>query len=392
MYPRQLNLLKTKSFFLFGARGTGKSTVLREQFMADSALWIDLLKSSDFLTYSKDPELLFKQAVSLSKDDDEQWIVIDEVQRVPKLLNEVHRVLEEPQVDKRIKFALTGSSARKLKRGAANLLGGRALVNNLYPLTCIELEDDFDLDLALNWGTLPSIVSEQDELTRAETLESYFATYLREEISEEQIVRQLDPFTRFLEVAAQTSGRIVNYAAVGRDCQVDPKAVARYFQILEDTLLGIFLPSYHHSVRKQQSKSPRFYLFDLGVQRALRGTLNVPVTPQSYGYGNLFEQFVILEFLRLNSYLRTRYKFYYLRTKDDAEIDLIVERPGNPTVLVEIKSASSVNLDHARHLRGFLPEFKGAEAWLISQDPHERTDDKVQMLQWQNALRRLFKL
>ena len=358
----------------------------------EAALWIDLLRDRDFITYQNNPGLLYDQALSsLSPDSPaQQWIVVDEVQRVPQLLNEVHRVLESTEAHGKICFALTGSSARNLKRGAANLLGGRALVNNLFPLTAAELGNDFDLQSTLNWGSLPYIATERDETTRRELLDSYYATYLREEIKEEQVVRQLDPFTRFLEVAAQTSGQIVNYAAIARDCQVGEKAVARYYQILEDTLLGVMIPSFDRSIRRQQSKSPRFYLFDLGVQRALSGTLNVPVTPQSYGYGRAFEQFLVLEIYRLNSYFRKRYKLSYLRTKDNAEIDLVVERPGEGHVLLEIKSTQNASAQHGKYLRTFTRELPKSEGWIVSLDEHNRMEGELRFLHWQSALALIF--
>jgi predicted AAA+ superfamily ATPase len=392
MYTRLCNTLKTRSFFLFGARGTGKSSYLRHIFESEAILWLDLLRDRDFVTFQRNPGLLYDQALSLvpSGSQTPRWIVIDEVQRVPQILNEVHRVLESKEAHGKLLFALTGSSARKLKRGGANLLGGRALVNNLYPLTAAELGADFDLSAALNWGTLPYIATEPDLATRVELLDSYYATYLREEIKEEQIVRQLDPFTRFLEVAAQTSGQIVNYAAIARECSIGEKAVARYYQILEDTLLGVMLPSFDRSVRQQQSKSPRFYLFDLGVQRALSGTLNVPVTPQSYGYGTVFEQFMVLEIYRLNSYLKKRYKLFYLRTKDDAEIDLVIERPGEGYVLLEVKSSQTASAQHGRHVTAFLGTLPKAEGWVVSLDEHDRKEGNLWLLHWKSALLRLF--
>lgn len=392
MYQRTINILRTKSFLLLGARGTGKSHLLRDNFESNALLWIDLLSDRDFITYSRNPELLSKQIEELVKSStsEKRWVVIDEVQRIPKLLNEVHLILENPKIRGKIFFGLTGSSARKLKRGAANLLAGRALVNNLFPLTHVEIGEDFKLDEVLNWGSLPLICSEKDPITKAETLLSYFATYLREEIREEQIVRNLDPFTRFLEVAAQVNGQIVNFAQVAEDCQVDAKAVARYFQILEDTLIGFYIPSYSRSIRKQQSQSPRFYLFDLGVLKAIRGTLTVPITPQTYGYGNSFEHFIVLEVIRLNHYLRKQYKFSYLRTKDGAEIDLIVERPGRATILLEIKSGTVATDSHAKYLRTFMDDFKQCEAWVISQDQKDRLDDGIRYLHWKRALDELF--
>lgn len=392
MYPRIINILKSKSFFLFGARNTGKSHLLRQQFAAVSSLWIDLLSDREFVRYNSSPDLLTKQVKSLASEAlaAKPWIVIDEVQRVPKLLNEVHLLLEDQSLHGKVFFALSRSSARKLKRGGANLLAGRALVNALFPLTFKELGSDFCLDEVLNWGSLPDVISQPEQLVRAEQLESYYYTYLREEIREEQVVRQLDPFTRFLETAALSSGHIVNYAAIGRDCQVDPKSVARYYQILEDTLLGMFLPSYHRSIRKQQTASSRFYLFDLGVQRALQGTLNVPITSGSYTYERAFEQFVILEIHRLNTYLRKRYRLYYLRTKDNNEIDLIIERPGQAVVIIEIKSTEHVNEQHAKSLRTFLKDFEAVEAYVLSRDEKSQEKDGVYYVHWQKGIEKLF--
>jgi predicted AAA+ superfamily ATPase len=392
MYTRLCNVLKTRSFFLFGARGTGKSSYLQHLFGSEAVIWLDLLRDRDFVRYQRDPGLLYDQALSAlsPKSATPRWIVIDEVQRVPKLLNEVHRVLESTEAHGKILFALTGSSARKLKRGGANLLGGRALVNNLFPLTAAELGKDFDLNTTLNWGSLPYIATEQDAATRRELLDSYYATYLREEIKEEQVVRQLDPFTRFLEVAAQTSGQFVNYAAIARDCQVGEKAVARYYQILEDTLLGVMIPSFDRSIRQQQSKSPKFYLFDIGVQRALSGALDAPITPKSYGYGRAFEQFLILEIYRLNSYLRKRFKLFHLRTKDDAEIDLVIEKPGEGYILIEIKSTQNASAQHGNHVRAFSQELPKSEAWVASLDEQNRKEGDLTFLHWQAALTRLF--
>lgn len=359
-------------------------------------MWIDLLNDHDFIRYQRDPGLLYREAIQIAGTlpSDKlpcypHWIVIDEVQRVPQLLNEVHRVIQDSGPDSPVRFALTGSSARKLRRGGANLLGGRALVYHLYPLTYFELGDDFNLTAVLNWGSLPHVASQNDEEIRSELLDSYYATYLREEIREEQVVRQLDPFTRFLETAAQSSGQVINYAAIARDCRVDERNVARYYQILEDTLLGLFLPGFNRSIRKQQTVSPKFYLFDLGVQRALIGSINTHLSQQSYGFGRAFEQFIILEIHRLNSYLRRRYKLSYLRTKDGVEVDLVIERAPGTYLLIEIKSSATTNLHDAKHLRSLAKDLPGSECWVVSQDLHERDEDGVSFLPWQRALERL---
>jgi predicted AAA+ superfamily ATPase len=199
--------------------------------------------------------------------------VIDEVQKAPKLLDQIHYEIEKRQ----IKFALTGSSARKLRRGGANLLAGRALMNHLYPLTHRELAADFVLQDVLQWGSLPEIFSAPSDLVRQEYLKTYVDSYLKEEILQEQLVRNVVPFRKFLPVAAQMNGKILNFSSMAKDLGVDWSTVKNYYQILEDTWLGFNLPIYHRSLRKQQLKGQKFYLFDLGVQRALERNLKVPV-------------------------------------------------------------------------------------------------------------------
>ena len=393
MYNRLLNLPEKLHFFLFGARSTGKTALLRMTQHLKDAIWVDLLDDEHFLTFTRRPkqlEELLGERLARKNVPDCQWIVIDEIQRVPKLLNEVHRLIESNEYHGRVRFAMTGSSARKLKRKGANLLGGRAALCHLFPLSVEELGGDFDLSRALNWGTLPGVYTAEDDESRALLLKSYVGTFLREEIREEQIVRQLDSFSRFLEVAAQSSGAILNYSSIGRDCRLDPNAVSRYFQVLEDTLLGFTLPAYSRSVRKQQNQAPKFYLFDLGVQRALSETLSVPVVPKSYGYGRVFEQFVVLEIHKMNHYLRRDLRLSYLRTKDGAEIDLIVEDACGNIRLVEIKSSSQVPDEDAAKLERFLPSFPGSEAVILSQDAIPRLVGKVRVLPWREGVRELF--
>ncbi len=393
MYKRSCNILKEKSFFLFGARGTGKSSLLRAEFEKNCLLWVNLLDSRDYLKYSKSPAILgseIRELLRSERSKANKIIVLDEIQKVPALLDEVHKLLETPELSEKILFALSGSSARKLKRGGANLLAGRALLNYLYPLTSIELQKDFNLSNVLNWGSLPAVHNESNDTVREEILFSYISAYLREEIKEEQIVRNLDPFNRFLEVAAQSSGNIVNYSNIGRDCGVSSQAISKYYQILEDTLIGHFLPPYHGSVRKQQGKSPKFYLFDLGVIRALNNSLGSPLVKGSYGYGVAFEHFFILEVIRLNSYLRKRFKLSYLITKDGAEIDLIIEREKDGVILIEIKSSSGPTIHDAKHLRSLMPSFFNSEAWVVSQIEVPREESGIRFLPWKKALNEIF--
>jgi predicted AAA+ superfamily ATPase len=301
-------------------------------------------------------------------------------------LDIVHQVIES----RNIRFALTGSSARKLKRGAANLLAGRAFVYYLYPFTSQELGKTFALDSAFTWGTLPKVLAFQKNQEKELFLEAYCHTYLKEEVLAEQIVRKVVPFRRFLEVAAQCNGEVLNFSKIGEDVGVDSKTVASYYQVLEDTMIGFMLPAYHRSIRKQQSLAPKFYLFDCGVKNALDGTLGTPLRKGTYAYGRAFEHFITLEIARLNSYFTKRFKLSYLLTKDGAEIDLIVERPRKKLALIEIKSAESVTDRHLKHLQRFASEMSEAEAFCFCQEERARMSGDVRVVPWRDGLKKLF--
>jgi len=384
MIPRVVSPSESSSFLLLGPRGSGKSTLLRERFADRSTLWVDLLDPETEHRYSLQPSTL-RDRITASPTAD--WVVIDEIQKVPALLDVVHGCIEGALgKHRRVRFAMTGSSARRLKRGAVNLLAGRAFVYNLHPLTARELGPDFDLIQCLRFGTLPATLAFTADGDRAEFLRAYGRTYLREEVWGEHLIRRLDPFRRFLEVAAQCNGEIINFSNIARDVGVDHKTVASYFEILEDTLLGFMLEPWHASVRKRQRQAPKFWWFDPGVARALAGTLTVDIVPRSGGFGRAFEHFVMLEIIRAADYARSDFRFSYLRTKDDAEIDLIVERPGQPAALVEIKSTDRVEARHVRDLHRFLPDFPGAMPLCLSRDPLRRQLGDVLALPWQEGL------
>lgn len=383
MFNRLLKLPEKHSFFLFGARGTGKSTELQQKFANKEHLYIDLLDANEEEVYAKNPNTLIQKIESLAKK--KCWVVIDEVQKIPKLLDIVHLCIEKYKTF----FALTGSSARKLKRGRANLLAGRAFVYHLHPLTHLELKEKFDLNEALQWGSLPEAWQLTDVQDKMRYLRSYTQTYLKEEILVEQIIRKLNPFRAFLEISAQQNGEIINYSNIARDVGVDTVTVQSYFQILEDTLMGFTLSPFHQSIRKRQRTNPKFYYFDLGVKRSLDGTLTQSLIPNTYGFGKSFEHFVITEAMRLNSYFEKDFRFSYLRTKDNAEIDLIIERPGKPTALIEIKSSHSIDERHTRMLENFLPGFKRAEAFCFCLDPMRKKIGNVQVLPWQEGFREI---
>jgi uncharacterized protein len=381
MIPRLFKPSQSNSFFLLGARGTGKSTLLKEVITPE--LEIDLLLPSHYDPLLRNPEELLAQIRALQNSTG--WVVVDEVQKLPGLLDIVHHAIEKYGT----KFALTGSSARKLRRGQANLLAGRAYMYHLFPLTHREIGTEFDLTDALSFGTLPKVHTLRDHEERNLFLEAYAHTYLREEIQIEQTVRLLPPFRKFLEIAAQMSGSIINFSRIAREVGVDSKTAQSYFQILEDTLLGFFLPAYHQSLRKTQLRAPRFFLFDNGVKRALEGSLKVTLLPSTSAYGVAFEAFVINELIRLNAYLRRNFKFSFLATQSGGEVDVVIERPGQGVCLVEIKSTTSLREEHVKSLLSYSTSFKNASCYCLSRDPTAKRFGPVLCLPWERGLEAL---
>lgn len=376
MFPRFCKPLLSNSFFLLGARGTGKSCLVRRLLAEKEPLTIDLLIPELERRLRRRPSLLSSM---IEERNNVEWVFIDEIQKVPELLDLVHRHIE---LDK-IKFALTGSSARKLKRGAANLLAGRAYAYQLFPLTFAELGQHFEINTALTWGTLPRVVGIGSPEERRIFLETYTHTYLREDILAEQIIRKVAPFERFLEVAAQMNGEVLNFAKIGREIGSDSKMVSSYFTILCDTMMGFFLQGYSPSARKRATLAPKFYFFDIGVKRALDFTLEDSIGSGTYGYGKLFETLVIQQIYRLNSYFRRNYELSFIRTQNDVEIDLVLRRGRNKLILIEIKSTDEVRSDHLRSLKTLGKDLKPSARYCLSNDPVARVEDGIRVIPWQ---------
>ncbi len=384
MFPRLRKFIHKHSFFLFGPRGVGKSTLLAERFNHKQCVWFDLLDTKTEEQFFHNPNQLYSIVHALDKDV--VYVIIDEIQKVPKLLDEVHRLIEE----KNKIFILTGSSSRKLKRGGANLLAGRAFVYHLFSLSCFELGGQFNLDQALHWGTLPKIFSLQSNSEKEEFLRSYANTYLKEEIINEQLVRKLPSFRRFLEVAAQCNGKVINYANIADDVGVDDKTIKEYFTILEDTLVGFFLEPFHNSFRKRLVEKPKFYFFDTGIVRALSRSLSVPLLPKTSAYGSAFEHYILLEFMRLSSYFQPEYRFSFILTASGVEVDLVVERPGKPLLCVEIKSSDTIDVKDIRSFATLTKDIPNCEAIVLSQDRFMKRFDHVVCYPWQQALAEIF--
>lgn len=384
MFRRLIQLPENQSFFLFGPRGVGKTTLLEHAAFSPKALFINLLKPDTERRFAKNPESL--EAVVKGLPPEMTHIVIDEIQKLPKLLDMVHYLIES--TDKY--FVLTGSSARKLKHGGANLLAGRAFVLDLFPLNVLELGSQFDLNAALAFGTLPKISSYKTDDKKQQYLHAYANTYLKEEIWAEQFIKELDPFRNFLESAAQSNGKIINFANIGKDVGVNEEMVKKYYSILEDTLIGFFLNPFQHSFRKRLSKKPKFYFFDTGVVRALSSQLSLPILEKTSHYGDSFEHFIILQCKQLASYYYPEYRFSFLKTKDDAEVDLVIERPGKPLLLIEIKSNDNVLEKDIFTLKKLSQDLENCEAVCFSRDPYAKQYGNILILPWLDGLKKYF--
>lgn len=315
-----------RSFFLFGPRATGKSTWLKKNLT--DALSIDLLRNDTYFTMSSSPQA-FRERV-LAYHPEKLWVIVDEVQRMPILLNDVHSLIE----DYGYRFALSGSSARKLNRGQANLLAGRALVKHFFPLTKAEYGEAIDVDEALAFGCLPMVITDKE--TRIEQLEAYVGTYLREEIKEEAVTRNVQAFGRFLEMAGLVNAQVVNLSNIARDAGVSRTTVSSYAEILVDTLLGSWLPAWLPKAKVREVAHPKFYFFDCGVVRAVQKRLYDK--PSAIERGLLFETLIFNELKAHIAYESIGGELFYWRTPDGAEVDFIWQR-GETVVAIEVKSA-----------------------------------------------------
>jgi predicted AAA+ superfamily ATPase len=341
MYTRILKS-PTSSFFLFGPRGTGKSTWIDARYR--QAARFDFLKNDVLLRYIGEPER-FRQEIEGNKAG--SWVVLDEVQKVPSLLDEVQAVMHDRR--DQIKFCLTGSSARKLRSRQANLLAGRAIQRNIFPLVSQELGPDFDLERCLRFGTLP-LVYTRPELA-VQTLEAYVGTYLKEEIQQEALTRNLESFSRFLKVAALMNGQVVNVAGLSRDAGIPRASVERYFSVLIDTLIGYWVPGWQPRLKVREKQNPKFYFFDGGVVRTLLG--NVRDGIESVERGVLFETFVCNEVRAAIHYLDVGGDLFYYRTPAGVEVDLVWCR-GKRAFGIEIKSATEWRSDFGHGLKDLL--------------------------------------
>ena len=378
-YRRELvlDLPERQSAFLWGPRKTGKSTLLAARF-PDSARF-DLLETRAFVEFTREPWLFAERVLALDAAQRARPIVVDEVQKVPALLDEAHRLIERHG----LAFVLCGSSARKLKRGGANLLGGRAWRFELRPLAWPEVPD-LDLLRALNRGLVPQ---HYDAAQYRRALAGYVDDYLKEEVFAEGLTRNAAAFARFFDALGFCHGQVLNFASVARDCGVDAKTVREYFQILVDTLLGVFVePFARRRSRAVLVRAPKFYLFDVGVAGHLSGRrLDRAAGP---AFGQALEHYVLMEILAFRSYRERDVPVRYWRTKSGLEVDFVLGREGDAAI--EVKGTRRVRPDDLKGIRAFCEEHRPRRAVVVSNDPAPRRAGGVDVLPWRTFLERLW--
>lgn len=374
MLPRKINFqdAESESVFLWGARQTGKSTLLKMLF--PDVRYIDLLKSDEFARYNRRPALL-REELSLLPEN--ELVIIDEIQKLPALLDEVHWLISNHH----IRFILSGSSARKLRRSGVNLLGGRAIRKHLYPFVSAEVPD-FDLIRACNNGMLLRHYLVENPISR---LHAYVGDYLQQEIKAEALTRSLSVFTRFMEVAALSNGEILNYNNIASECGVSAPTVKEYFSILEETLIGYTIPAFTRNVKRRVVQSPKFYYFDVGVANFLLKRANL--TPGSPEFGHAFEHFILQELIAYIGYFRPLQTLSYWRTSSGYEVDAII---GNAEVAIEIKSSDEVQSHHTKGLKAFSEEFPECRLIIVSLDKYPRQMNNVEVYPASDFLTKLW--
>jgi len=373
MYSRLIRPPGNKSFFLFGPRGTGKTTWVRSAF--PQAVYLDLLEAELFTDLTANPQRLGNYIPSGFTGR----VVIDEVQRVPELLNEVHRLIET----ERRSFVLTGSSARKLRRRGTNLLAGRALTYSMHPMSAAELGDDFDLERSLEHGHLPAVYSEKNP---ARYLEAYVGTYLEEEIRQEGLARQLSAFARFLEAASFSQGSPLNISAVARECGVNRKTVEGYFSVIEDLMIAHRIPPFKKRAKRRIVSHPKFYFFDAGVYRTIRpmGPLDSPEEAE----GPALETLLLQELMALNDSLDLGYEIFYWRTSNGREVDFVLYGERGLHAF-EIKRTGRADRPMLGGLRAFLDDYPMAKAHFVYMGKRRMREGEIDIVPVETLFREL---
>jgi predicted AAA+ superfamily ATPase len=372
----QMKLPPKKSAFLWGPRKTGKSTYLKATF--PRSLSYDFLKMDLWMELSKNPAHFREQLLSKEDNQLKYPILLDEVQKVPQLMDEIQWLIE----NKGLSFILCGSSARKLKRGKANLLGGRAWRYEMFPLTSAEVKN-LDLLRTLNHGLIPAHYLEEQS---HKSLKAYVQDYLKEEVFDEGLTRNITAFSRFFDAMGYSHGELTNYSNIARECGVDAKTVKEYYQILVDTLLGRMVEPFKKRQNRQViSKIPKFYLFDVGVA----GVITQRYLQEEKGeqFGKAFEHFILMEITACQSYRELDFRINFWRTKTGLEVDFIL---GEGEVAIEVKGTSHVGSADLKSLSAFIEEYTPKKAFLVCNEKSERLSGNIHIIPWRDFLEKLW--
>jgi predicted AAA+ superfamily ATPase len=373
-----MRLPRQQSAFLWGARKTGKTTYLKEKF--PNSLWYDFLKTDLFFEFSKNPSLLREQILAKDKSEFKQPIILDEVQKIPQLLDEVHWLIE----NKGLRFVLCGSSARKLKRGHINLLGGRAWRYELFPLVSQEIKK-VDLLRVLNHGLIPLHYLQNDQDCK-KSQEAYVQDYLRQEVFAEGLIRNIPAFSRFFDAFGYSHGEITNYCNIARECGVDSKTVKEYYQILVDTLLAIRLePFKKRQSRQVITKAPKYYLFDVGVAGYL--TKRHLAEQRGIEFGKAFEHFMLMEIVAYRSYSDKDFVINFWRTKTGLEVDFVL---GAGEVCIEVKGTGRIDKKDTNAIDAFIREYSSRRNIIVCNEKEKRLHGKIEIMPWKIFLEELW--
>lgn len=366
------DLLEKKSFFLFGPRSTGKSSLIQHQIRKESLI-IDLLQGDIYLQLNSRPWIL-EELIHANNTFD--YVIIDEIQKIPQLLDEVHRLIEK----EKITFLLTGSSARKLRKSGVNLLAGRAWQAELFPLTYSEIPE-FDLDKYLKYGGLPQVYLSNDP---PEELKAYINMYLKEEILEEALVRKLQSFARFLQTSAITSGTMINFSSLSNDIAVPASTIREYYGILEDTLVGFILPAWTKSTKRKAMSTAKFYYFDVGVRNKVAEIRNLDKNTDQYGQA--FEHFIAMEIRAFLSYNRIDLSLSYWQAYNGYEVDFII----GDDIAIEVKATDNPSSKHLKGLQLLAQENICQKFYLVCMSKTNRITNNIHVIYWKDFLEELW--
>lgn len=383
MYNRLIKIPSKIPIILLGPRQTGKSTYIKNYLRGKKYFSIDLLDHDLFVKYQLNPEQLKKDVAFQVERELVKYVVIDEIQKIPELLNVIHSLIEKKYS---CQFILTGSSARKIKKQNVNLLGGRAALIKMFPFVYSEVKNNFNIDEQLQYGTICGLYDDNKE-TKIIKLKSYLETYIKDEILSEGVFRKLPPFYRFIDLIGQLSSEIINYSNIGRESHTSEHTIKSYFQVLEETFIGFYLPAFDVSVKRSLSLHPKFYLFDCGLTNVICQRLQDPLDPEVKG--KLFEQWIINEIRAHISYENKERSLFFWRTKEGHEVDLLITKGTKPLLAIEIKYKTKIQKSDFSGINKLKEDYPNLTTWLISNVSSPYEENGTLIIPWEYFLSKM---